>query len=367
MAAPNTVSEPFPIFALAHKYLLYEPDVISHVRSKHNMTGVLIGGLPQAPQQNVFLGVPLELMPEEARLLVEKKAAFIVDDVQAHKKGFMSADGKGLSPEERTAYQSSLKEKGLAAASRAAKQTDDRKKAALSKLAATGDWNDIPEDMLQLGSRSTRQKKPKVRAPAPDIKTSGSATPATDEEDSLFSVPLPHRPSPSELSRTTSIASSAPTPYPVTPTTSYPPLQCGLRPPPPPPRSSSPSSSAPPSASSSPQRVPTPSKSELPLPAVPASYPLFKHMHDRDYFLAPGLRFGCQYMAYPGDPLRFHSHFLCNGMGWDDEFALLDIVGGGRLGTGVKKGFLIGGEEKAEGEREGCGAVRTFGIEWGGM
>ena len=100
----------------------------------------------------------------------------------------------------------------------------------------------------------------------------------------------------------------------------------------------------------------------------------------------PGLRFGCQYTAYPGDPLRFHSHFLCSGMGWDEEFDLLDLVTGGRMGTGVKKGYLLGGVAKAgdraggrrgrvsESEEKGIGVddggeeeLRTFCIEWGGM
>lgn len=91
---------------------------------------------------------------------------------------------------------------------------------------------------------------------------------------------------------------------------------------------------------------------------------------------------------YPGDPLRFHSHFLANGLGWDEEIGLLDLVGGGRLGTGVKKGWLVGGrveggggniggweEGKGDGDgaeggddcRGGEGKIRTFCIEWGGM
>ena len=100
---------------------------------------------------------------------------------------------------------------------------------------------------------------------------------------------------------------------------------------------------------------------------MPNSYPLFAHLHTNGYFLTPGLRFGCQYCAYPGDPLRFHSHFLATAYGWDDEIDLLDIVGGGRLGTGVKKGYLVGGiqpeDESAEAERK----VRAFCLEWAVM
>jgi tRNA-splicing endonuclease subunit Sen34 len=108
------------------------------------------------------------------------------------------------------------------------------------------------------------------------------------------------------------------------------------------------------------------------------TYPLFRHLHRRGYFMTPGLRFGCQFTTYPGDPLRFHSHFLTVDFGWDQETDLMDIVGGGRLGTGVKKGFLIGGkntgvvdgklartqtssDERAEDD------VRTFSIEWAVM
>ncbi|KAH0074067.1 hypothetical protein KCU96_g15346, partial [Aureobasidium melanogenum] len=79
MASPS-VAEPFPIFLVAGRYTLYDINTVSHARRVHNIAGVLIGGLPQAPQQNVFLGIPLELMPEEARLLVEKGVAYIVDD-----------------------------------------------------------------------------------------------------------------------------------------------------------------------------------------------------------------------------------------------------------------------------------------------
>ena len=44
---------------------------IATIRSKHHICGILVGTLPHLSQQNVFLGVPLLLMPEEAVLLVE--------------------------------------------------------------------------------------------------------------------------------------------------------------------------------------------------------------------------------------------------------------------------------------------------------
>lgn len=44
---------------------------IALIRSQHRICGVLTGTLPHLSQQNVFLGVPLVLMPEETVLLVD--------------------------------------------------------------------------------------------------------------------------------------------------------------------------------------------------------------------------------------------------------------------------------------------------------
>lgn len=360
MADGNTplgdIEEPFPIFLVAKRYVLYDINTISYIRRKYHVTGVLIGGLPQAPQQNVFLGIPLELMPEEARLLVEKAVAYIVDDVAEHKNAFIEHN---LSADEKKAFLKNIRKQGVDATKVQQKGAIDRKKDALKKIAEkqgqnVGDWNDIPDDMFA-GPRKAKAKRAPRGQPGASQPSSGTSTPISrgpppppssssvtvnGDDDTLFgsstnTAPTPSMPSPALTNKLENDLDTLK----ITPTTSHPPLR-----------------SQPPQTANS-----------LPLPEVAQSYPLFKHMHQKDYFLAPGLRFGCQYMAYPGDPLRFHSHFLCNGMDWDQEFDLLDIVGGGRLGTGVKKGFLIGGEEKKDLDTESEDGVRTFCIEWGGM
>jgi len=50
---------------------VWNVDDISILRAKYRVCGILTGTLPQLSQQNVFLGVPLVLMPEEVVLLVE--------------------------------------------------------------------------------------------------------------------------------------------------------------------------------------------------------------------------------------------------------------------------------------------------------
>jgi tRNA-splicing endonuclease subunit Sen34 len=388
-SSATAVVEPFPISKLAHRFLLYDINVVTHVRKEHNIIGVLVGTLPQASQQNVFLGLPLELMPEEARLLVEKGAAYIVDDTAEHKRNFLA---NGLSVEERKAYQAALRKQGQMAAEDAIKRSDDRKQAALQKLgvsaptaaasASTENWNDLPDDMYTPGPRQRAGKKAPRPVPVADgsgllavqqtsngDRSDASGTEADVDDDLLFASPSNSfptqslrspKPSPGGSNKPVATAAETdvrpsndqhqhvddmklpppPEPFGVTPTTSNL-LTQHFTPNPP-----------------SPSALPTVSKS---------SYPLYKHLHSAGYFLAPGLRFGCQYMAYPGDPLRFHSHFLCVGKQWDEGFDLMDLVGGGRLGTGVKKGFLLGGvEDKGDGETEDAD-VRTFCVEWGGM
>jgi len=302
---------PIPISLIAGRYLLFSIDAVTFLRREHHICGVLIGSLPQAPQQNVFLGLPLELMPEEVRLLVEKGLAYVVDDVRAHQQALAH-----VSPQRKLQYVNGLRDAGRQAALFQADVKEQRRTVALSK------------------ARSKAAKALATEAVSHINREDDSATEALHQE-SLSAPPGPSEPASSEI-----LPASL---FGVTPATS--------------------------ASLFSPSFPHTPLESEL--PAVPDSYPLFKHLHSKGYFTSPGLRFGCQYMVYPGDPLRFHSHFLASHVGWDEELNLMDLIAGGRLGTGVKKAYMIGGlEKKKKDHEEGDGGsenVRTFSIEWAGM
>lgn len=92
---------------------------------------------------------------------------------------------------------------------------------------------------------------------------------------------------------------------------------------------------------------------------------LCQHLQCRGFYMTPGLRFGARYSVYPGDPLRFHAHFMANQYGWVDEIPILDVVSGGRLATAVKKAFLMGGQQPISVSLPPH--VRTFTIEWAAM
>jgi tRNA-splicing endonuclease subunit Sen34 len=358
-AAQSTIQEPFPISRVADRYLLFSIDVISHCRRNHNICGMLIGTIPNLSQQNVFLGIPLELMPEEARVLVEKGAAYIVDDEDVHRKTFQE-----MSREDRLKWLEEMDRRGEEVTRGTEELKEMRKDKALKEkglrreVLEKGEGSVVESD----ASDATVQRQP-VEEKASGLGfilkgssfTDTSPTPSTaasnasTAETSLFES-APASPAPSGVSSPLKVT-TGPKHF-VTPTTSYPP-------------------------------IPNPfDASAAQLPAVPKSYPLFRYLHSLGYYHMPGLRFGCHYNSYPGDPLRYHSHFAATGLGWDDEFDLLDVVGGGRLATGTKKAYMIGGEDvdvakRKETASEGAGLfsddtkkdeggreVRAFSIEW---
>ncbi|KAL1605556.1 tRNA-splicing endonuclease subunit [Nothophoma quercina] len=513
-AAPKEVSEPFPISCVAGRHLLFDVDVISHVRRNHNICGVLVGTIPNLSQQNVFLGIPLELMPEEARVLVEGGHAYIVDDVETHRQGFQE-----MSRADRLKFLAEMDRQGVEAAKENMAAQEQKKDAALKKKGlrkevvqtetapsvadstATIDSSvtapsvadstatdetvhvELPSPagsglgFIMKGSGFLEQQPSINTASAAVVASAPSETSSTVASDlgssfvdlgsimkgssfiesssaSVKSQDVSQTPSPVTLSSQPSDLSSSfsdlgsimkgssflelaskevkvhkveveeATPLLVKEgeavhedaeledaqleeamqaefkaVTAEDPEEVDLREAVPPmveeaepvddPQEVDPSTTEaslfePKPATSAPavkstsksvfaQRqyitpttstppLPTPPKDETqPLPVVPKSYPLFRFLHSRGYFFMPGLRFGCNYSVYPGDPLRYHSHFLATGLGWDEKFDLLDIVGGGRLGTGTKKAYMVGGEDPKGDD------VRVFSVEWASM
>ncbi|KAI0910818.1 SEN34 subunit of tRNA-splicing endonuclease [Ustulina deusta] len=335
MASASSDDHPLVrISKVAGRYLLFDIEDVMYLRRNYNICSVFVGTIPQNPQQNVFMGLPLELMPEEAKVLIEKKVAYIADDATFHPARLATFDEAS-----RRAYVQLLKNQG--------------KKMQIAVIESYNRNRPKPQE-----GKSKKKKKNKKAAEEPeDLSTNHSIDGEieADESSSLFdSAPTTRKPTdklPSEVEG-----------YVLTPTTS--------------------SFLLPPS--------PHPELESSIAVDVPVSYPLFAHLHDKGYYMMPGLRFGCDYNVYPGDPLRFHSHFVGVHFSWDEEITMMDLVGGGRLGTSVKKGYLIGGavtdgsDVNEAGDGHGTSLdevnqqpklkggsvappVRTFCLEWAGM
>jgi len=270
------------ISKIAGRYLVFDADSVARLRRQQNINGLLVGTTPQQPTQNIFLGLPIEIRPEEAGALVKKGAAYVVDDAAAHREALK--DDRG-----REAYVESLRKQKVSAQRAIAEQR--LQKAAVSaskKKKATGSGASGPslpaDDDAQFAGSDEKKHVPKA-----DFKDEVAVTPTASTD--LVSSDAYRR----------HIVTDAP------------------------------------------------------------EGPLVRLLQQTGYFMTPGLRFGSQYSVYPGDPLRFHAHFMANQYGWNQPIPMLEIVEGGRLATAVKKSFLIGSDDA------GTGEVKTFSLEWAAM
>ncbi|CAL9729346.1 tRNA-splicing endonuclease subunit Sen34p [Monosporozyma unispora] len=75
------------------------------------------------------------------------------------------------------------------------------------------------------------------------------------------------------------------------------------------------------------------------------NYLLYQSLKSQNYVMSPGGRFGGLFIAYPGDPLRYHSHLtIDNALDYyNDPIDFISLTSGARLGTAVKKLWVIGG------------------------
>ncbi|KIX04336.1 tRNA-intron endonuclease [Rhinocladiella mackenziei CBS 650.93] len=299
---------PVAVSLVGGRYLLFDIKTATYLRREHRICGVTIGTLPLSPSQNLFLGVPVEIMPEDAQFLVEKGIGFIVDDARLHDQAIHFADAA-----KRADYLARLRKQSRQFEELRAREKSQLRKRALHKRsqnsaeASSSTPYQENSDLLDFNDDENMRSAP------------GEST-SVEEGATLSSDP------PVQILPQTGGSSK----FQVTPATSR-------------------------------LLLPTPPSNSVPnINDLPSSYPLYRYLHDRGFFMTSGLRFGCQYTVYPGDPLRFHSHFLAVGVQWDEEIDLMNIVGGGRLGTGVKKSFLLGGASPT-------GDVRTFSVEWAAM
>lgn len=106
---------------------------------------------------------------------------------------------------------------------------------------------------------------------------------------------------------------------------------------------------------------------------------VFRDLHEKGYFIGGGIKFGGQYVVYPGrfatlvlrnpcfnlstgDPLRYHSHFVATVH--EPIWSILrpmEIVAHGRLGTGTKKTHLLCGWDDEEKK------ATYLSVEWAGF
>uniref|UniRef100_A0A3B5A7U9 tRNA-splicing endonuclease subunit Sen34 n=1 Tax=Stegastes partitus TaxID=144197 RepID=A0A3B5A7U9_9TELE len=95
-------------------------------------------------------------------------------------------------------------------------------------------------------------------------------------------------------------------------------------------------------------------------PCSDTKYQVFRDLRGRGFYLTSAGKFGGDFLVYPGDPLRFHAHFIAVCLALDESICLLDVLAVARLGSNVKKTVLLCSPAPD-------GGVRYTSLQWSGM
>ncbi|XP_058489120.1 tRNA-splicing endonuclease subunit Sen34 isoform X2 [Solea solea] len=95
-------------------------------------------------------------------------------------------------------------------------------------------------------------------------------------------------------------------------------------------------------------------------PRCDVRYQVFRDLRGRGFYLTSAGKFGGDFLVYPGDPLRFHAHFIAVCLSLDESVCLLDVLAVARLGSNVKKTVLLCSAATD-------GTVLYTSLQWSGM
>ncbi|KAH9857698.1 tRNA-intron endonuclease catalytic domain-like protein [Lenzites betulinus] len=298
------------------KAYVWDVEDIATLRATHHVCGVLTGTLPHLSQQNVFLGVPLVLLPEEVVLLIEKQLAVLIDDPNAHLTPSSEALDRWNTDREASASQqiaaaeaerTSDKATKLSTSDEAIRKRKEReaKRAAAARAKAMAEGlpvDDIP-DISSVPAADSRSSTPsKLVTPTFNV-----TIPASSSELEWY-APQGHACATLESARAAGIWSY--------PTTSFERAKCRV----------------------------------------------FQDLWEKGNFMGGGIKFGGDFLVYPGDPLRYHSHFVATVIESPTAPLMpMEVVAHGRLGTATKKSHLFcEWDEKTQ-------QVTYFSVEWAGF
>ncbi|EJU05471.1 hypothetical protein DACRYDRAFT_45876 [Dacryopinax primogenitus] len=305
----STSIPPIPIYISNNQGLIWTIQDLAFLRTKH-ICSALVGTLPSATQQNVFLGLPGRLMPEEVVLLVDLGLAYLVDDPSSYPsptRGQLEQwedarqDDVGLQQEKKEEKERRPKR---VLQGEALRKREERARRGLEGVKG----KEGGEEVLQLGEEEDGEERRPPGAKEQPAPTLPNKSPPhwVSIPSSSFSLPwyAPH-------------------------------LHCTLH---------------------------SALKANIfNYPSTPlerAKSASFRALWQAGYFLGSGLKFGGDWLVYPGDPLRYHSHFVASARGMRDPLHPMEIIAFGRLGTATKKAHLLCAWEESTGD------VEFFSVEW---
>ncbi|CAE6415592.1 unnamed protein product [Rhizoctonia solani] len=274
---------------------VWSVDDIETLRVTHRICGMLSGTLPSVSQQNVFLGTPLTLLPEEVAALVNTGIACIVDDARSH--GAPTKHQLQRWAESRKAnIEVEVKEREASSAPVRIDMSDKAQKKRMEREARKA----AQQQQQQQQAEPSPLAEPEPAAPIVTLHT--VHVPGPSSELPWYAAQIFH---------TIDEARGA-------------------------------------GVWSYPRDV-----------KERAECAVFRDLWEKGNYLGPGIKFGGNYLVYPGDPLRFHSHFVASvHPSKTSTIRPMDIVAFGRLGTATKKVHLLCGYD------DESGSVSYHSLEW---
>nr|ACE79081.1 TRNA splicing endonuclease 34 homolog (predicted) [Sorex araneus] len=280
--------------------LVWGAEAVQALRERLGVGGRTVGALPRGPRQNSRLGLPLLLMPEEARLLAEIGAVTLVcaprPDPHQHSLALESF--------KRQQEQGFQEQSVLAAEARETRQQELLQKIAEGQAAKR---QKLEEDS---GTSESQEKATGNQAAGENEAT---ASPTSEELEEAGSSSLQSEPSNgvAPLPRSAllvQLATARPRPIKARPLD---------------------------------WRVQSQDWPHAGRPAHELRYSIYRDLWERGFFLSAAGKFGGDFLVYPGDPLRFHAHYIAQCWAPEDAIPLQDLISAGRLGTSVRKTLLL--------------------------
>ncbi|SCV68682.1 BQ2448_803 [Microbotryum intermedium] len=327
------------IFVSNQRGYIWDVRDVQSLRVNHHICGVLLGTLPQVGQQNVFLGIPLMLLPDEVVLLVRNNLAVLIDDRAAHHPPTM----------EQANQYDQQRQSAIRAQQKHIRQFEQEKKLKMAQV-----FKDKIEKKRLLKLEESQQ-----------IESRTNDDEAASAETGVWQLTVPHL-EPTGRSKTPVASTRSASTAEVDEDLRGIPYKIMIQ------GSSTDAAWHDPSSASY-------STLESAKEAGVWDYPtnqlqqsrskVFEDMWSKRHFMGGGLRFGGDFLVYPGspvvtsgDPLRYHSHFTLTVLSSSDQNIMpLDLISYGRLATAVKKAHLLASWDEKEDK------VEYFSLEWAAM
>lgn len=272
--------------------LVWGAEAVQALRERLGVGGRTVGSLPRGPRQNSRLGLPLLLMPEEARLLAEIGAVTLVSAPRTD--SCLALASFKLQQEQGFQEQSAL----------AAEARETRRQEILEKIAEgqAAKKQKLEPDSGVSESQEARagENEASVSQVSREYDEAGSSSPQPGPSDGV--APLPRS------ALLVQLATARPRPIKARPLD---------------------------------WRVQSKDWPHAGRPAHELRYTIYRDLWERGFFLSAAGKFGGDFLVYPGDPLRFHAHYIAQCWAPGDSIPLQDLVSAGRLGTSVKKTLLL--------------------------